>query len=136
MQKMIDEGISNWPAENPQLVGSGCADCGFVAFPAQDRCPNCSGPNVAEALLPRTGTLITWTTQNFYPGPGYVTDADTFTPFLMGLVQLDDVIRVEGRLLVGQTEDVEFGMNLELEMVPVATDAEGTEILTFAFAPA
>ena len=33
MTKVIAEGITNWPAENTQLIGSACADCGAVVFP-------------------------------------------------------------------------------------------------------
>ncbi len=136
MRQVIAEGITNWPAEDTQLVGSQCAGCGATTFPTQDRCPSCSGPNMTELLLPRTGTLVAWTTQGFYPGPGYITDPASFTPFAMGLVQLDDVIRVEGRLTESDPEKLAFGMNVEMTMVPIATDGEGNEIMTFAFAPA
>ena len=45
------------------------------------------------------GTLVAWTTQGFPPGAPYAgpTGKD-FVPFGVGLVQLGDVIRVEGRL--------------------------------------
>ncbi len=53
----------------------------------------------------------------------------------MGLVQLDDVIRVEGRLTENDPAKLEFGMDVELTMVPFTTDEEGNEIVTFAFQP-
>ncbi len=136
MTKVIAVGITNWPAENTQLIGSTCADCSAVVFPVQQYCPKCSGPNLSETLLPRTGTLVAWTTQNFYPGPGYATTPADFVPFNMGLVQLDDVVRVEGRLTETDISKIEWGMKLELIMVPVATGDDGEPLLTFAFAPA
>jgi uncharacterized OB-fold protein len=51
------------------------------------------------------------------------------------LVQLDDVIRVEGRLTEADPTKLEFGMEVELTMVPFATDDDGNEIVTFAFQP-
>ena len=56
-------------------------------------------------------------------------------PFGLGLVQLDDVIRVEGRLTENDPAKLEFGMDVELTMVPFTTDDDGNEILTFAFKP-
>ena len=53
----------------------------------------------------------------------------------MGLVQLGDVVRVEGRLTENDPEKLKFGMEVELTMIPFATDADGNEIVTFAFQP-
>jgi uncharacterized protein len=137
MQKALAPDISTWPDENPQLIGSKCGACSAVAFPRQDRCPNCSGPDMAELLLPREGTLVAWTTQGFPPGPPYAgpTGKD-FVPFGVGLVQLDDVVRVEGRLTENDPEKLQFGMNVELTMIPFTKDDEGNEVVTFAFRPA
>jgi len=56
-------------------------------------------------------------------------------PFGVGLVQLDDVIRVEGRLTENDPGKLEFGMEVELTTVPFSTDANGHELGTFAFQP-
>jgi uncharacterized OB-fold protein len=53
----------------------------------------------------------------------------------VGLVQLGDVIRIEGRLTENDPAKLQFGMNVELTMVPFTSDDEGNEIVTFAFAP-
>lgn len=137
MQKALAPDMTTWPNENPQLIGSRCGDCGAATFPRQQRCPRCSGAEMAELLLPRRGTLVAWTTQGFMPGPLYAgrETAKTFTPFGVGLVQLDDVIRVEGRLTENDPAKLDFGMEVEVTMVPFTTDDEGNEILTFAFRP-
>lgn len=140
MQKALAPEISTWPDDNPQLIGSKCGDCGATTFPVQQRCPRCSGATMSELLLPRRGTLVAWTTQGFPPGPPYAgpTGKD-FVPFGVGLVQLglgkDAVIRVEGRLTENDPEKLQFGMDVELTMVPFTTDDEGNEVVTFAFAP-
>jgi uncharacterized OB-fold protein len=56
-------------------------------------------------------------------------------PFGVGLVPLGDVVRVEGRLTESDPERLEFGMEVELTFLPFATDADGNEIVTFAFQP-
>ncbi|WP_024440441.1 Zn-ribbon domain-containing OB-fold protein [Mycobacterium sp. UM_WGJ] len=136
MQKALAPDISTWPEVSPQLVGSRCADCDATVFPAQPRCPSCSGDKMSRELLPRTGTLVAWTTQGFPPGAPYLgpTGKD-FVPYGVGLVQLGDVIRVEGRLTENDPDTLEFGMPVELVMVPFTSDAEGNEIITFAFRP-
>jgi len=136
MQKALAPDISTWPEENPQLVGSRCAACDATVFPAQPRCPKCSGDQMVRELLPRRGTLVAWTTQGFPPGPPYLGPAgNDFVPFGVGLVQLGDVVRVEGRLTVNDPDKLQFGMPVELAMVPFAADADGNEIVTFAFKP-
>ncbi|MGV0835041.1 Zn-ribbon domain-containing OB-fold protein [Mycolicibacterium thermoresistibile] len=137
MARALAPEISTWPEENPQLIGSRCGSCSAVAFPRQDRCPKCSAAEMSELLLPRQGTLVAWTTQGFPPGAPYAgpTGKD-FVPFGVGLVELGDVVRVEGRLTENDPDKLEFGMPVELTMVPLTTDENGDEILTFAFQPA
>jgi len=136
MQKPLAPDISTWPDDNPQLIGSTCSSCGATAFPVQQRCPKCSVGEMSQVLLPRRGTLVAWTTQGFPPGPPYrgPTGKD-FVPFGVGLVELGDVIRVEGRLTENDPAKLEFGMPVELAMIPLTTDDDGDEIVTFAFKP-
>jgi uncharacterized OB-fold protein len=136
MQKALAE-IFTWPDETPQLIGSRCEECGAATFPVQSRCPRCSRPAMSEVKLPRRGTLVSWTTQGFPPAVDYMGDptGKSFRPFGVGLVQLDDVVRVEARLTESDPAKLDFGMEVELEIVPFYVDANGDEIMTFAFAP-
>jgi uncharacterized OB-fold protein len=136
MQKALAPEISTWPDENPQLIGSRCGACGATTFPVQQWCPRCSGGEMTELLLPRRGTLVAWTTQGFPPGAPYAgPTGDDFVPFGVGLVQLGDIIRVEARLTENDPAKLQFGQEVELTMVPLTTDDEGAEVMTFAFQP-
>ncbi|MCV7227597.1 Zn-ribbon domain-containing OB-fold protein [Mycolicibacterium komossense] len=144
MQKALAPEISTWPEENPQLIGSRCGACHATVFPVQTHCPKCSKAEMADLALPRRGTLVAWTTQGFPPGAPYIgpTGKD-FVPFGVGLVQLglgeEAVVRVEGRLTENDPAKLQFGMDVELAMIPFATDASDpdnpVEIITFAFTP-
>jgi uncharacterized protein len=137
MQQPIAD-VFTWPADDPQLIGSRCESCGAVTFPVQSRCPRCSTPGMAELPLPRRGTLVSWTTQEFPPSFDYPmggSSGASFEPFGVGLVQLDDVVRVESRLTESDPEKLDFGMEVELRIVPFCVDGDGNEIITFAFAP-
>ncbi|MEV0062626.1 OB-fold domain-containing protein [Nocardia sp. NPDC050718] len=138
MQRMIAPEISTWPEPDFQLIAGACGDCGASVFPVQDLCPRCSKPAIEPITLPRTGTLVAWTTQGFLPGAPYLGDetADTFVPFGVGLVQLGDIIRIEGRLTENDPATLTFGMSVVLTSIPLGTDAEGNEVFTFAFQPA
>ena len=137
MSKPIAD-VFTWPSEDPKLIGSRCDDCGTVTFPVQSRCPRCSTTTMSDLELPTEGTLVSWTTQGFPPAVDYMEDPTgaSFEPFGVGLVQLGDVVKVESRLTVSDPDQLDFGMPVELRIVPFYTNAAGEEIVTFAFAPA
>jgi uncharacterized OB-fold protein len=136
MRKALAPEISTWPDENPRLIGSRCESCGATTFPVQRHCPRCSRGAMTEVLLPSRGTLVAWTTQGFPPGAPYAGPVGKdFVPFGVGLVQLGDVIRVEGRLTENDPAKLQFGQQVELTMVPLNRDDEGAEVMTFAFQP-
>ena len=113
-----------------RLVGGECAACSAVMFPLRKRCTACAGSEVVRRLLPSRGTLWTYTVQRFAPpSPPYLGSAETFAPFGVGYVELDDVVRVESRL-IGDPETFRIGMVVEL--VPLL-DVDGEPI--YAFAP-
>ena len=136
MQKALAN-VFTWPDDDPKLIGSRCTECGATTFPAQTRCPRCSRTTMSELALPQRGTLVSWTTQGFPPVIPYAGDETgaSFTPFGVGLVQLDDVVRVEARLTESDPAKLRFAMDVELEIVPFYVDDQGDEIMTFAFAP-
>ena len=136
MEKPIAD-IFTWPADEPALIGTECTGCAAVTFPTQERCPRCGGDAMQERLLPRRGRLVSWTTQGFPPIVPYAGDATgkSFKPFGVGLVELDDVVRVEARLTESDPAHLIFDAEVELRIVPFYKDDNGDTILTFAFAP-
>jgi uncharacterized OB-fold protein len=132
----VAEGVFTWPSDRPQLIGSRCAACHIVTFPTQDSCPRCASTEMAEQLLAPRGRLWAWTTQEFPPpSPPYAgPTGDAFVPYGVGYVELGGEVRVEARLTA--TEGLEIGMDMELVLIPFRTDADGNEVVTFAFQPA
>ena len=129
--------VFTWPSDQPQLIGGGCARCAAVTFPFQPSCARCGSTEMERKLLPRRGTLWSWTTQEFLPKEPYAggeTEA-TFQPYGVGLVQLGDEVKVEARLTEADPGRLEAGMEMELAVVPFGTDDDGNEVVTFAFRP-
>ena len=64
------------------------------------------------------------------------TGKDTFEPFGMGWVQVSDTLMIESRLTEADPEKLDFGMPVELVLIPLTVDDDGNEVLSFAFQPA
>jgi uncharacterized OB-fold protein len=133
----VAEGLFVWPDERPSLIGSRDRETGVISFPAG------RGDEDEEIRLSRTGTLFTWTTQQFVPpAPPYTGDADpeSFAPYAVGYVELPEGILIEGRLTESDPGCLAIGQEMELVLVPFRTEP-GTagepdrELVTFAFAP-
>jgi uncharacterized OB-fold protein len=137
-QVPVAEGVFTWPADQARLLGSKCTDCGNVMFPTQASCPKCSGQSTETVELGRTGTLWTWTVQGYPPkAPPYAGNVDpkTFEAYGVGYVELPGEVKVETRLTVNDPDQIEIGMEMELTFVPLYTNDDGDEVVTFAFAP-
>lgn len=133
----VADGILSGVDAEPRLLGSRCADCGIVTFPAQESCPRCASLAMREHALARRGTLWAWTTQEFpppVPPYGGPTGKD-FVPFAVGYVALGGEVKVESRLDVADPATLRPGMEMELVLVPFRADADGNEVVTFAFRP-
>lgn len=130
--------VFTWPATEPELIGSTCETCGATTFPIKPSCPRCGRTDMMQRLLPRRGTLVSWTTQEFLPKAPYASGETehTFTPYGVGLIQLGDEVRVEARLTESNPASLRFGMDVELVVVPFRVEPDGTEVMIFAFTPA
>ncbi|MFF0499918.1 Zn-ribbon domain-containing OB-fold protein [Nocardia aobensis] len=124
----VADGLFTWPSEEPQLIAS--ERDGVISFPAQ--------PGAPQRLLGRRGTLWSFTTQQFRPpSPPYDGDdtAATFVPYAIGYVELPNELLVQGRLTESDPAKLTIGQEMELRIVPYTVRDDGTEVLTYAFAP-
>ncbi|MER5182463.1 OB-fold domain-containing protein [Streptomyces sp. NPDC002896] len=138
-QKPVAEGLFTWPpsaAAGPRLIGSACTACGEVSFPAAAHCLRCGGEESTERLLSDRGTLWTYTTQNFRPPSPPYDGPEAFEPYAVGYVELPGELLVEARLTEPDPEKLRIGQDMRLTLVPYTLHNDGTEVVTFAFAPA
>ena len=137
-QVPVQDGVFTWPSDQPQLIGSRCLECGNHVFPPQDGCPKCMATNMEQAELATKGTLWAWTVQGFPPkAPPYLGDDNpkTFKPYGVGYVELPGQVKVEARLTEADPAKLKIGMEMEMVLVPLTTDEDGNEVVTFAFRP-
>lgn len=130
----ITDGIFQWPADNPQLLGSECPECGQVTFPQSTVCgnPDCGHTrSVDSTLLSDTGTLYSYTVQEVEHKPPYdYHDA----PFAIGAIELPEGINVVSKLTTTDMETLEIGMEMALT-VDTLYEEDGTEYVTYYFEP-
>lgn len=137
-QVLVAEGVFTWPSDEPQLIGSHFPESGVTVFPRANACPKTASRVAEDVLLPRRGTLWSWTIQGFPPkNPPYIgtESPKDFVPYGVGYVQLADEVIVESRLTVNDPAQLQIGMEMELVVVPFTKDADGNDVLTYAFAP-
>jgi len=116
--------------DTPALLASRCAACGAHHFPRHDTCPYCAADGPVPAELTGAGSLWAWTAVTAAP-PGYQGPV----PYGVGVVELPEGIRVITHLTVSDPAALTLGQAMELRVVPLHTDAEGNEVVTYSFAP-
>jgi uncharacterized OB-fold protein len=134
----VAEELFTWPSDAPQLIGTYFAESGVTTFPQSTACPKTASQNGERVLLPRRGTLWSWTIQGFLPkSPPYAgkETLQSFKPYGVGYVQLADEVIVESRLTTADPAQLKIGMEMELVIIPYSTDDDGNELVTYAFAP-
>ena len=132
----VVEGVWSVRYDGPHLLGSMCLDCGTYAFPPQSSCQRCAGTSTEPTELGNRGALWTFTVQGFPPkSPPYRgnTDPATFRPFGLD-VEIPGQVKVEARLTEPDPAMLRIGMELEMILETIATDADGNDVVvTYAF---
>lgn len=116
--------------DGPRLVGTRCRACARHHFPASGACPFCGSPDVEAVQLSPVGTLWGWTGVTNEP-PGY----EGPVPFGFGVVELPEGLRVITRLEEADPDRLEFGQTMRFVLAAVGTAEDGTDIVTYSFAP-
>jgi uncharacterized OB-fold protein len=124
---MVRDGLFS---DDGALLASKCANCGSVNFPRVDSCTYCATEDPAPVVLSTRGTLWSWTAVTA-PPPGYEGDV----PFGIGIVELPEGVRVIARLTESDPSALHAGQAMQSRVVRLHADAEGNDVVTYAFAP-
>ncbi|EQB17280.1 Zn-ribbon domain-containing OB-fold protein [Sphingobium lactosutens] len=116
---------------HPTLIGGRHRQTGRIVFP----CPT-GNPDYEPMLLPRRGTLWSWTVQRFRPKSPPYAGPEEFSPFALGYVELPGAVIVEAPFADVAFDNLRIGMEMETVLIPLNHDGQGRTIRTFAFAPA
>jgi len=87
---------------------------------------------VEDALFGPDGTLWSCAIQD-YPPPAPAKFDQPYKPYAMGVVDLDDGLRVLGRMAVEDPRALDVGARVRLVIDTLAHDADGNEIVSWKF---
>lgn len=133
-QLPVAEDLFRSTADGPALVGTRCAGCGTHYFPKSLSCrnPTCQAKAVEEVLLGRRGRLYSYTVQAYRPPALF--RMDDWAPYVIGLVELPEGLRVLGMLTGCELGDIQIDMPLELVIEALYRDDQGRDVSTYKFA--
>jgi len=102
-----------------RLAGARCRGCGTPYFPAPAHCrnPDCGGSDLEAHGFGGGGTLWSYSVANFAPPAPHKFDAP-FRPYVIGVVDLDEGLRVVGQM-VEDAAEMRVGARVELVVEPV-----------------
>lgn len=127
----IADGLFIVDGTGPRLCASRCDACRSLQFPAAPACPYCGASGSTPTLVGPRGTLRLFTAVSSRP-PGYRGPV----PFGFGVVELEGAeLQVITRLTESDPARLGPGCPMNLVVVPVGEDDDGTRVLTWAFSP-
>lgn len=132
----VIEGLFEQTDDGARLLGSRCATCNTPYFPRSTLChnPKCNGSDMQDAKFGPTGVLWSYSVQNYPPPPPARYD-EPYVPYALGVIDLDDGIRVVGRMAAEDHATLVVGGKVELVLAPLYTDEDGNRPVTWMFKP-
>ena len=126
--------LFDWTKDGVRLQSAKCNTCGTYFFPAshhQHR-PGCSREGVENVFLSRRGKLATYTVQYYMCPPPFKTAGD-ITPYGIGMVEFPEGISVTGIITESDLNALKIGLDMETTTYTLYKDAEGNDVVTWAF---
>ncbi|MGQ9679835.1 MAG: Zn-ribbon domain-containing OB-fold protein [Candidatus Bathyarchaeia archaeon] len=91
-----------------RLIGSRCSDCGEVFFPRRLVCLKCHSRHLSDYKLSEKGRVVSWTIIRNPPK-----EYEKYAPYAVGLIELDDGVRIISQLVDLEPEAIKTGMRVE-----------------------
>ena len=100
-----------------RLEAAKCSSCGHVSFPPRLVCPECKAKKFSVITLKSEGTLVTFTVVRIA--------SDKFskeTPFPVGIIELDDGVRLTAQIADADIDELKIGQKLSLVFRKIQED--------------
>ncbi len=103
-----------------RLEAAKCTGCEKVLYPPRVVCPKCRGRSFENIILPREGTVVTFTVVRVPPA-GFTEQ----TPLPIALVEVMDGVRLMVQIGdIADPSEIEIGMPVRLEFRRISWDGE------------
>ncbi len=93
-----------------KLLGAKCQKCGKLHLPPRPLCDNCFSKEFKWVELSNKGKLLTYTV--IYVAP---TQFQGMAPYAVGIIELEDGVRIPGMIRGVAPEQIKIGMSLVMD---------------------
>jgi len=93
-----------------KLMGGKCRKCGKVHLPSRPLCDNCFSKEFEWIEVPQKGKLLTYTVIHVAP-----TQFQGMAPYAVGIVQLENGVKIPGMVRGVALEQIKIGMRLTID---------------------
>lgn len=114
-----------------KFTGGKCKKCGKIHLPPRPLCDNCFSTDFEWVELPKNGTLLTYTIIHVAP-PQF----QEMTPYAVGIIQLENGLKIPGMIKGVALEKIKIGMSLTLDFGTCAATQQWPQWPRYYFKPA
>jgi hypothetical protein len=93
-----------------KLMAGKCQKCGKIHLPPRPLCDNCFSTDFEWVNVSGKGKLLTYTVINIAPA-----QFQALTPYAVGIVQLENGVKIPGMIQGVTQEQLKIGMELTLD---------------------
>ena len=92
-----------------KLMGGRCKRCGAIHLPPRPVCSKCFSKEFEWVEIPPKGKLLTYTIIHVAP-----TQFQSMAPYAVGIIQLENGLKIPGIIRDVTAENVKIGINLKV----------------------
>jgi uncharacterized protein len=113
-----------------KLMAGKCLKCGKIHLPPRPLCGNCFSRDFEWVNVSGNGKLLTYTVINIAPA-----QFQALTPYAVGIVQLENGVKIPGMIQGLKQEQLKIGMELLLDFGTCNTDQQWPQWQRYCFKP-
>jgi uncharacterized OB-fold protein len=113
-----------------KLMAGKCVKCGKIHLPPRPLCNNCYSQEFEWVQVSGIGELVTYTVISIAPQQFH-----DLTPYAVGIVQLENGLKIPGMIQAVKREELKIGMSLTLDFGSCSTPQEWPKWPRYCFKP-
>lgn len=113
-----------------KLLGGKCKKCGAIHLPPRPLCDKCFSKEFEWVEISRKGKLLTYTIIHVAP-PQF----EQMAPYAVGIIQLENGLRIPGMIRDIEHEEIEIGMELTVNFDTSAVPSQWPQWPRYYFKP-
>jgi uncharacterized OB-fold protein len=113
-----------------KLMAGKCLKCGKIHLPPRPMCDNCFSKDFEWLQISGKGKLVTYTVIHVAPQ-----QFQALTPYVVGIVELENGLKIPGMIQGTTQEQLKIGMELNLDFSTCSTPQQWPQWSRYCFKP-